>query len=75
MGRDAHDEGIVPVLLVEDGELDGEIGRWRSRLDRVIAGWQGRGGRALAGHLGRPRSDVRLLFLDAFRPDVDLWGP
>jgi hypothetical protein len=74
MGRDANDEGIVFVLLVEDGELDGETGRWRSRLDRVIVGWLGRGGRALAGHLGLLRSRVRLLFFDAVRPDVGLWG-
>ena len=71
MGRDANDEGIVLVLLVEDGELDGEV---RSRLDRVIKRELGRGDRALAGHLGRLGSAVRLLPFDALRPDVDLWG-
>ena len=73
MGRDADDERIVFVLLVEDGKLGGESRGRRSGLDRVIAGRLGRGGRALTGHLGRLRCSVRLLFLDAFRPDVDPW--
>jgi hypothetical protein len=74
MGRHANYEGVVLVLLVEDGELDRKIGRGRSRLDCVIAGWLGRRGRALTGHLSRLRSSMSLLFLDAFRPHVDWWG-
>lgn len=33
---DADDEGVVLVVLVEDGELGGEDWLGRSRLDRVI---------------------------------------
>ena len=70
VGRYANNEGVVLVLLVEDGELGGKIERWRSRVDRVIAGWLRRGGGALTGHL----SKLSLLFPDAFRPDVSGWG-
>ena len=70
MGRDADDEGIVLVLLVEDGQLRGEIGWRRSAVDRIIACGRGRRRRAVGGHLG----GVRLLFLDAFGPDIDLRG-
>ena len=69
IGWDTDDEGIVLVLLVKDGEPYGEFGWGRSVLDRVIAGGLGRGCRALRG----VRRRVRLLFLDAFGPDVYLW--
>lgn len=71
MGWDADDEGIVLVLLIKDSKLGGDIRRRRSGLDRIVKGRLGRGGRALTGHLSR---SVRLLFLDAFRPDVGAWG-